>query len=63
MNPTRVTRPVCGMTMLPRAAEACLDYRGQTYYFCYAGCKVLFEWNPEKYTEPVSQTSQEVSSP
>jgi P-type Cu+ transporter len=61
MNPTGVICPVCGMKLLPRAAEVSLDYHGQTYYFCYAGCKVLFEWNPEKYTQPVSLTSQEVS--
>ena len=63
MNSTRVTCPVCGMKLLPRTAEARLDYHGQTYFFCYAGCKVLFEWNPEKYELPASQTSQEVQSP
>ena len=63
MNSTRVTCPVCGMTLLPKTAEARLDYRGQTYYFCYAGCQVLFEWNPKKYAQPANQTSQEVQSP
>ena len=38
------------------------DYNGQTYYFCYAGCKVLFDWNPEKYTPTANQPSQEVLS-
>jgi Cu+-exporting ATPase len=37
------------MTLPPKTAEARSDYNGQTYYFCYAACKVLFDWNPEKY--------------
>ena len=62
MNSTFVTCPVCGMTLPPRTAEAHADYNGQTYYFCYAGCKVLFDWNPEKYAPTANQPSQEVLS-
>jgi P-type Cu+ transporter len=63
MNSIFVTCPVCRMTLPPKTAEARLDYHGQTYYFCYAGCKVLFDWNPEKYARPANSTSQEVQSP
>ena len=24
-------------------------YKGNTYYFCAPGCKIVFEENPEKY--------------
>ena len=27
-------------------------YKGKTYYFCCAGCKPLFDKNPEKYIAP-----------
>ena len=49
MNSTFVTCPVCDMTLPPRTAEARSDHNGQTVYFCYAGCKTLFDWDPEKY--------------
>jgi len=37
------------MTLPPKTAEARSDHNGQTVYFCYAGCKTLFDWDPEKY--------------
>jgi YHS domain-containing protein len=59
MNSTVVTCPVCEMKLLPKAAVARLEYHGQVYYFCYSSCKVLFEWDPEKYARPANQTLQE----
>ncbi len=41
--------PVCKMTVEPAKAAAQSTYRGQTYYFCAAGCKQQFDKEPEKY--------------
>lgn len=42
--------PVMG-TKIPDVSKAAgkMVYKGRTYYFCCAGCKPLFEKNPEKY--------------
>ncbi|MBI5017481.1 MAG: YHS domain-containing protein [Deltaproteobacteria bacterium] len=26
-------------------------YNGKTYYFCCAGCKVMFDKNPQEYVK------------
>lgn len=41
--------PVCGMKVDKKIAEHKMDYKGETYYFCGAGCKEAFESEPEKY--------------
>ncbi len=44
--------PVCGMSPNPETAKAkgnWLNYKGQDYYFCSAGCKAKFEADPAKY--------------
>lgn len=41
--------PVCAMTVDEKTAAATATYRGNTYYFCAAGCKTAFEKDPEKY--------------
>lgn len=41
--------PVCGMTVEEATAAAKSDYKGQTYYFCAAGCKKAFDADPEKF--------------
>ncbi len=38
-----VRDPVCGMRLSPKTAAAAAKYKGQTYYFCAAGCKQRFE--------------------
>jgi YHS domain-containing protein len=43
------TDPVCNMTVDENSAAATAEYKGQTYYFCAAGCKETFEKEPEKY--------------
>ncbi len=40
---------VCGMTVDSQKAEYKSEYKGQTYYFCSAGCKRTFDQDPEKY--------------
>jgi Cu+-exporting ATPase len=44
--------PVCGMTVDPATAKHRTDYRGQTYFFCAAGCRTKFIADPQKYLEP-----------
>jgi YHS domain-containing protein len=41
--------PVCKMEVDPRNPPFKTLYKGQTYYFCAAVCKELFERAPEKY--------------
>lgn len=44
-----VVDPVCGMQVDPKSAAAQSEYKGQTYYFCSAGCKQDFDKNPDEY--------------
>jgi YHS domain-containing protein len=39
-----VTDLVCGMEIDEKS-----EYKGHTYYFCGAMCKLEFDENPEKY--------------
>jgi YHS domain-containing protein/uncharacterized membrane protein YraQ (UPF0718 family) len=41
--------PVCGMTVDPNTAEYRSTQKGDTYYFCSAGCKESFDKDPAKY--------------
>jgi Cu+-exporting ATPase len=41
--------PVCGMDLDEKTAAGKSEYKGQTYYFCSAGCKKSFDKEPEKY--------------
>jgi len=43
--------PVCKMVVDKGTAQASLDYKGETYYFCNPGCKEAFSREPEKYLE------------
>jgi Cu+-exporting ATPase len=40
---------VCGMMVDPKKAAATHQHQGKTYYFCSAGCKVLFVKEPSRY--------------
>jgi Cu+-exporting ATPase len=42
--------PVCGMELDEQQAAGTSEYKGETYYFCSAGCKQRFDHNPEAYT-------------
>lgn len=43
--------PVCGMEVDPKGAGSKAEYKGETYYFCAAGCKAAFEKSPEKFAQ------------
>ncbi len=44
---------VCGMRMAASEAPEKVEKKGETFYFCGAGCKQSFMKNPDKY--PVGQ--------
>jgi Cu+-exporting ATPase len=46
---TLVKDPVCGMDLDPAIAAGHTEYKGQTYYFCAARCKEIFDIKPERY--------------
>ena len=48
-RPTSAIDPVCGMTVDPERAEYRSFQKGETYYFCSAGCKKTFDKDPAKY--------------
>jgi xanthine dehydrogenase accessory factor len=41
--------PVCGMSVEVAGAEFRSEYRGQSFYFCCAGCQHSFDQAPEKF--------------
>ena len=43
------TDPVCGMKVDIGARKPSFEYRGETYYFCSAGCHTKFAADPERY--------------
>lgn len=43
------TDPVCKMEISEDTAEATVDYKGRTYYFCSEACKESFVKNPESF--------------
>jgi YHS domain-containing protein len=45
--------PVCGMLFDASEPKYISDYRGETYYFCCAGCKQAFDKQPEAYLSSV----------
>jgi len=54
-----VIDPVCEMTVSEGTAAAKSVYKGQTYYFCSALCKQLFDRDPEKYLREIESKKQE----
>jgi P-type Cu+ transporter len=52
--------PVCGMTVDPKTAKHKTDYKGQTYYFCAAGCKTKFIASPAKYLDADAKAAEPV---
>ena len=47
--------PVCGMSVDPEQAEYRSFQKGETYYFCSAGCKETFDRDPAKYLKKVER--------
>jgi Cu+-exporting ATPase len=43
--------PVCGMTVDPATSKHRFDHRGETYYFCSAGCRTKFAADPKAYLD------------
>jgi YHS domain-containing protein len=48
---SKVLCPVSKSTFNKSDAAGSMEYEGNTYYFCCAGCKEKFEKNPEKYAK------------
>jgi xanthine dehydrogenase accessory factor len=50
-NPARLEAidPVCGMSVEPGISKYVSEYRGETYYFCCAGCQQEFDLHPENH--------------
>jgi Cu+-exporting ATPase len=46
---TSTIDPVCGMTVDPAKAAGTSTYKGETFYFCNAGCKQRFDADPQRY--------------
>ena len=46
---TAVNDLVCGMDVDTATAAGRTEYKGQTYFFCGAGCKEKFDLNPAQY--------------
>jgi len=52
--------PVCGMSVDPHTAKHRAEYKDRTYYFCCAGCKSIFEVDPERYLNPEQRREEPV---
>ena len=50
--------PVCGMTVDRSKTPYRSEYKGQTVYFCSAGCKASFDAAPESYVDPAGREAQ-----
>jgi YHS domain-containing protein len=48
-KPRSAIDPVCGMSVDTDTAEYRSIQKGDTYYFCSAGCKAAFDRDPDKY--------------
>lgn len=46
-----VKDPVCGMTINEEDAAGSITYKGEKYFFCAPGCKVIFIKDPKKYVK------------
>jgi xanthine dehydrogenase accessory factor len=47
-RPTTAIDPVCGMTVETAGALHTYEHRGETYYFCGAGCRSRFAKDPDR---------------
>jgi YHS domain-containing protein len=50
-----VKDPVCGMNADEKTATVKSEYMGKTYYFCNQSCKVVFDKNPQRFTDDHSK--------
>ena len=56
----KVIDPVCGMSVDPHTAKHRHTHKGQTYYFCSAGCRTKFIDDPDKYLSPKQRAAEPV---
>ena len=49
VTPATHIDPVCGMSVETERAEYRSFQKGETYYFCSAGCKETFDKDPARY--------------
>jgi P-type Cu+ transporter len=52
--------PVCGMSVDPHTAKHRHTHKGQTHYFCSAGCRTKFINDPDKYLSPDQRAAEAV---
>ncbi len=43
------TDPVCGMKVDNQRPVMAYEYKGRIYYFCSAGCRDEFSYDPDKF--------------
>lgn len=48
-EPSKVTDPVCGMSIDPASAAGRSTYGGHTFHFCSTGCKTRFDAEPAPF--------------
>ncbi len=54
---TKITDPVCGMTLESEKAAATEEWQGRTYHFCSTSCHHSFRAAPERYTGKAESAS------
>jgi len=57
----KVTCPVSGKEIEKSEAAGSFEYKGETYYFCCAGCQDKFKADPTKYVKDSGPIGLEVS--
>ena len=62
MTGTRVTDPVCGMTIDASGAAGTREYDGHTYHFCSADCLRKFDAEPAPYAAAAEAKGRELTS-
>ncbi|GAC1418472.1 MAG: hypothetical protein NVS9B15_01340 [Acidobacteriaceae bacterium] len=60
---SKMTDPVCGMTVDPAKAAGTSEFKGFTYAFCSAGCKQKFDAEPDRYLKQESSCCSPATPP
>ena len=60
---SRLKDPVCGMLVDPATSKNRAEHKGQTAYFCSAGCRTKFIADPAKYLSPGATEAPAPSAP
>jgi Cu+-exporting ATPase len=53
-----VKDPVCGMSVEPATAKHRVEYGGETYYFCSAGCHEKFAAEPGVFSATIRTSAK-----